>query len=77
MQSEFNQYAYPYSVDQSISQNEKLFQILEKLQSIIDSIKVRKEAEQFIYGVRASMDVILIEIKGKSNPNQESISYPE
>jgi hypothetical protein len=77
MQSEFNQYAYPYSVDQSISQNEKLFQILEKLQSIIDSIKVRKESEQFIYGVRASMDVILIEIKGKSNPNQESISYSE
>ena len=68
---------YTHNLEMQASQSEKLFQILEKLQSIIDNIEVRKDAEQFIYGVQASMAVVRAEINGKSNPFQESICYPE
>jgi hypothetical protein len=68
---------YTHNLEMQSSQSEKLFQILEKLQSIIDNIEVRKDAEQFIYGVQASMAIVRAEINGKSNPFQESIYYPE
>lgn len=69
---------YSYSsMDVDLYKNEKLFSILDKLQSIINNVDIQEHNEQFNMGVQASINIIRAEINGKINPNQESISYPE
>lgn len=68
---------YLSNLEYQSNQSEKLFQILENLQSIIETAKMQDNTDQFVLGVEASMDMVRGAISGKTNPNQVSICYPE
>lgn len=63
--------------DAQISTNEKLFQILDKLSSIIAVNKVHPDSEQFVFGVETSMNVIRSAINGDLHKYLGSIDDPD
>lgn len=62
--------------DNNILYSEKLFQILEKLDSIIESTKIQDNSEQFVLGVETSANVVRGAISGDLNKYLGSIAYP-
>jgi hypothetical protein len=70
--------SFSYSMrDAQISTNEKLFQILDKLSSIIAVNKVHPDSEQFVFGVETSMNVIRSAINGDLHKYLGSIDDPD
>jgi hypothetical protein len=70
--------SFSYSMrDAQLSTNEKLFEILDKLSSIIDNSEVYSDSEQFVFGVKTSMNVIRRAISGDLHKITGSIDYPD
>jgi hypothetical protein len=70
--------SFSYSMrDAQLSTNEKLFQILDKLSSIIDNNEVYSDSEQFVFGVKTSMNVIRRAINGDLHKFTGSIDDPD
>jgi hypothetical protein len=57
-------------------EHEKLFRIVDKLNSIRKDAYMRNESEQFILGILISTEVIQAEISGFSHENTPSIDNP-
>lgn len=71
-------YSFSYSMrDAQLSTNEKLFQILDKLNSIIAVNEMHPNSEQFVFGVETSMSVIRSAINGDLHKFTGSIDDPD
>lgn len=57
-------------------ESEKLYRILDKLNSIKRGAQIRGESEQFILGLLTSTDVVSAELRGEIQTIDESIDYP-
>jgi hypothetical protein len=55
---------------------ERLFRLIEKLDSTAEQARVLGYSEQFILGILASADIIRAEISGNSNSKLGSIDNP-
>ena len=70
--------SFSYSMrDAQLSTNEKLFDILTKLSSIIAANEIHPDSEQFIFGVEVSMKVIQGAISGNMDKYLGSIDDPD
>lgn len=65
-----------YHKNDSHQEHEKLFRILENLNSILREAQVHNYSKQFILGIQASIEVVEAEIKGFSTRKTEGIDNP-
>jgi hypothetical protein len=62
--------------DQS-AENERLYRILDKLNSIRKHSQVRGDSEQFILGILLSTDIVTAEIRGEIHKIDSSTTHPD
>lgn len=58
------------------AENERLYRILDKLNSMKRQSEVRGESEQFILGLLLSTDIVSAELRGEIHKIDDSICYP-
>lgn len=62
--------------DPSLEQ-ERLYRILDKLNSIRKHAHIRGDSEQFILGILLSTDIVYAELRGEIQKIDDSIHHPD
>lgn len=66
-----------YHPNDTSAENERLYRILDKLNSIRKHAQVRKDSEQFILGILLSTDIVTAEIRGEIHRIDSSTTHPD
>jgi hypothetical protein len=66
-----------YHSNDKSEENERLYRILDKLNSIRKHSQVRGDSEQFILGILLSTDIVTAEIRGEIHKIDGSTTHPD
>jgi hypothetical protein len=66
-----------YHPNDTSAENERLYRILDKLNSIRKHHQVQGDSEQFILGILLSTDIVTAEIRGEISKIDSSTTHPD
>ena len=66
-----------YHPNDPSAEDERLYRILDKLNSIRKHHQIRDDSEQFILGILLSTDIVTAEIRGEIHKIDTSTTHPD